>query len=382
MLSRIKNVCNTRKRRDFMKRRLLAIILAAIAVFACFTLYGCDGDDVEETKGMSKEAWEALLNYENFQSVTLNHSVLGGYHFGNPDIFYRMDDGEYYVNGKKPSGNSVDYNKIRSLTSLLRESYGKFTYDEKNDVYVATKASLGFAVGDPENDECKVWFTDEGLSSILMTETVYNADKSKADLREELYEFDNYGASLSKVAECEHSWARRPVNHSFEYYCVGCHVDREEYEAAVMAQLDIDNAVTYKASAEMIECSYPDDLKDILRIGEYWCKRSASGSLYLVYPVERADYMLIDRKCLVLDEETKTYSVYIPSHSPMSSYEPDNGAGVFSFYGEGVVTVRDGDYLNTLEYHYYPDGRVYFDYGLRYEFDNIQGICFPSGSSK
>lgn len=365
-----------------MKRRLLAIILAAIAVFACFTLYGCDGDDVEETKGMSKEAWEALLDYENFQSVTLKHSVLGDYHLLNYDVFYRMDDGEYYVNGKKPSGNNVDYNKILSLVSLLRENYGKFTYDEKNDVYVATKASLGFAMGNPQNDKCKVWFTDEGLSSILMTETVYNADKSKANLREELYEFDNYGASLSKVAECEHSWARRSVSYSFEIYCVGCHVDKEEYEEAVMAQLDLDNAIVYTPSAQALECSYDDDLNDILRVGEYWCERSDSGSLYLIYTVERAGYMLIGGKCLVLDEESKTYSVYIPTDSPMSKYEPDNGAGVFSFYAEGVVTVRDGEYLNTREYYYYPDGRVYFDYGMRYEFDNIQGTCFPSDGSK
>ena len=103
-----------------MKRRLLALILAAIAVFACFTLYGCDDEDVEEPKGMSKEAWEALLDNENFQSVTLNHSVLGGYRLGNPDIFYRMDDGKYYVNGKKPSGNAASYNEISYMYSASR----------------------------------------------------------------------------------------------------------------------------------------------------------------------------------------------------------------------------------------------------------------------
>ena len=51
--------------------------------------------------------YEALLDYENFQSVTLKHSVLGDYHLLNYDVFYRMDDGEYYVNGKRQVEHNI-----------------------------------------------------------------------------------------------------------------------------------------------------------------------------------------------------------------------------------------------------------------------------------
>lgn len=342
-------------------KKVLSFFTTLVIVFCAFAVYGCDGNGTDAPEAMSEKRWKEILDIENFDNVTMCKSIIGACNpYGiHRSEYYRMSDGELYTYEGKLKGDGVKDNLILSMVQQLADGYSDYTYDAKKDVYFC---KLG-GIGDKKE---YVYFTDEGLSAIMYVETVYDVSSGKTVEKETIYEFFDYGASLSEPSECEHNWQYWEG----KSYCLNCQSDGDEYEAALLAELDFEGAVIYKASEDMLDTSYPKNKADLYLVGRHWFLRNNDGGYFLIAMKDCGQYFVFNGTCVVFDAENKTYSVYKPNYSPMDVYDDADGIGVFEFYAEGVVAVSRDGVRYTVEYHYYPDGRAYFSHsGGVHEFD-------------
>ena len=103
-----------------MKRRLLAIILAAIAIFACFTLYGCGGNNViDDITAITESEWRSAFSEDKFENVGVKFTYINR-ELGDIQCYYsRLVGGERYDDNIK----CADDKSLQKLIEQLKDKY-------------------------------------------------------------------------------------------------------------------------------------------------------------------------------------------------------------------------------------------------------------------